>query len=281
MCVLGAFGFITAGSSRIARADDPAPPPGPPTDAGYPQELAARPLLLPAGGLEGTVQLVTSREEWPSGELGGATMIDFVNLEPRARYALARLELEAGVGVLVFEDLSESQPFFQPERLQSVSLAARYGLTPDASVGVQLTAITPAGDYTSYQPALTVERKLHLSARAAIDVGARAGASWSSFSSGTTSSSSTSLLVAGQAGPEAQLSSRFALRAIGRLGYARVVDAPTGTSPAVLSFDVELGALVAITRDLDVIAGVDFQTSGDGDYDVKLFTVGLAGRRVP
>jgi hypothetical protein len=274
IAVLGVVAVV-GGHAAIARADDPPPEPAAPTSTGYPVEAAARPLLLPTGGMEGGVRLLIDRSDF-NGEswTGGA-------LEPRARYGFGAFEAEAAFALHLFQDVPDGIGVLEPERLRSVYLAGRYGWSPDATVGLALTVSEPSGDFSRYSPEVVVARKLHLSPGAAVELGAGAGMQFSSFDTGLETTTARSLLLEGQSRALAQVSRTVAAHATGRLQYVRVVsEAMEGfPQPAYLVFDVELGLVAALTPDIDVVAAIDIRATGD--YQGKSMTLGLVIRRLP
>ncbi len=284
--VLGACAILAIGRAE-AETDPPGgePPLGAPpstgapaaTEAGYPAALVARPLLLPSGGVEGGVRLLAYRIE------SGGQAYTFASLEPRVRYGLGRVELEGAVGLFLFQDVpGDGGSPTDPDRLQSVFVAGRYGLTPDRSVGVELTAGGLTGDFKTYLPALVLEDKAHLAPLTAIESTVALGYGRAQFDSGPMSSSSSWLSLELRGRLEAQVTSRLALEGRARLGYTRPLgdDDTPFFGGATLGFDVGVGALAALTPSVDVVAAIDIVQAGS-NLSSKAFTVGVLARRVP
>jgi hypothetical protein len=266
-------GFTVAAGVAGAAASAAAQPSAAPAISGsdaYPAEHAERPLLLPAAAIEGSAMLEIFDVDFGGGGGGYQTY----SLRPGARYGLASAEVEAGLVLALAE--SEGVTSDQ-ETLRSLDLAGRFGIGESASAGVELRVGNPTGDYASYAMAGTLATRQRYGA-AALDLGASAG-----YTHVAADGAFDSINLRGRIAATAQLAPAFALQARGELfwfDYTGSSDTPTLPSLGwYLGQQYGLAALFAASPTLDVIAGFDMLSSGDAT--ARLFTIGVAARRVP
>jgi hypothetical protein len=259
-----------AGAAASAAAQPSAAPAEPGTDA-YPAEHTERPLLLPVAGVEGSVMLEILDVDFADGGGGG---YQTYGLRPGARYGLANAEVEAGLVLALAE--SEGVTSDQ-ETLRSLDLAGRLGIGESASAGVELRVGNPTSDYASYAMAGTLATRQRYGA-AALDLGASAG-----YTHVAAEGAFDSINLRGRIAATAQLAPAFALQARGELywfDYTGSSDIPTLPSLGwYLGQQYGVAALFAASPTLDVVAGFDMLSTGDAT--ARLFTLGVAARRVP
>lgn len=250
----------------------------PPTPVvSYPTALTARPLVLPANGLEGGVRLLTTRYE------SGDDRFMFHNLEARGRGALGTTEVEAALVMFVYQQFPESfGDVPDPDRLQSIFLAARHGLDPDQTVGLELDVAGLTSEFTTVRGLAVYHRKAHLSPRAAIDSAVGLGYQRSSSSQTVPSQTWSYVVVETRHRIQAQLTPTVALEGRAALRFLRDNGSPsemTFTTGSAIGFDVGVGVTAAVAPTIDVIAA--FDVLDGGDLGAKLFTIGVMTRRVP
>jgi hypothetical protein len=258
-----------AGAAASAAAQPSTAPAEPATDA-YPAEHAERPLLLPVAGIESTATLEILDISYD--DSSGVDGYELYSLRPAARYGLNNAEVEAGMTL----GLNEPENVSGADTLQSIDLAARLGVGESSTAGAELRVGNPTSDYGSFFAAAAVATRQRYGA-ASLDLGASAGYT---FSSGETTLDTINLR--GRIAATAQLAPVFALQARGELYWYDFTGSSDPTFPSLgwyIGQQYGVAALFAATPALDLVAGFDvLSTSGN---DVKLFTLGVAARRLP
>jgi hypothetical protein len=181
--------------------------------------------------------------------------------------------------VFVTQDTSDGITTSDANRLQALYVAGRYGLTRDQSVGVELTVQLPSDTVSGYAPLVTLQHKQHLTTRSAIETGGGVGFEEQRFDSGGDQRSAQALVLVGRARAQAQVTPVLAVEGSTLLRYRRALGDEQPFGGTWLGFSVALGVVAAISRDVDVTAGVDFVAGGD--VDQKIYTVGVLARRIP
>jgi hypothetical protein len=246
-------------------------PSGTRVDDGYPALHVQRPLLLPAGGVEGAVG-VRNEGSRLTGHVTSQTAA-----EARLRLGLGRVELEAAAALTV---AAESPDGFtdavEPPALGDLGAAARYGLSPDQAIEAELLIDRHPPTGTSYRPSLWYRRKDHLARRAAMvtAIGPRlrhaaqdAGASYSL------------LELEGRLRVEAQLGAIVMVSTHAVLGGRHELDEPEVTGIDTLYFAVGWDVTLAAARAIDVTVGA--RVDHTGELQAVTLHLGLIVRRVP
>ena len=251
--------------ARLARAAAPA----------YPQALAARPLLLPSTGIEGGVSLIVDRLTLSSGEADD-TWSTFT-LEPRARFGFDGFELEAALGIYLFQDEADSIVFTDPERLQSMALALRQRRSADQTFALELSTFNLASDFATVRPTVGYQRKDHLGPAAAVVSGVAVGLERSARGEGV--EAGLSFLLEGRLRVEAQVTSSIAAEAHTLLRYRNERDGQDTFFGTTLGSRYGVGVVAAVSPTFDVFASADVLSGTE--VGEKLFIVGASSRRVP
>ncbi|HUQ08427.1 MAG TPA: hypothetical protein VM261_38315 [Kofleriaceae bacterium] len=258
-----------AGAAASAAAQPSTAPAQPETDV-YPAEHTDRPLLLPAAALEGTALLEIFDADY---EDAGGVGYEAYTLRPAARYGLAGAEVEGGLTLALHESDGYGAG---TDALRSVDFAGRFGVGASATAGVEVSMGNPTTDFASYGAAATLATKQRFGA-ASLELGAAAG-----YTHVASEGALDTINLRGRIAATAQLARTFALQGRGELYWLDYTGSDQTMSP---SFGWYLGqrygvaALFAASPTLDVIAGFDMLSTGDAT--VRLFTLGVAARRVP
>ena len=248
----------------------------PPPQTGYPQELVARPLVLPDGGVEGGVDMVWQRVDSGGAETDG---FSFVTARPRVRYAAPGVELTARGSIGLYQTDRGGVTPVEIERLQSVGVVARHGLAGDAAIGVSLDVAYPATEYPTYIIRGNAGTRLHLSTRSALELSGTAGVDHRLVPDGLGGTGNQQLLAgAGELRAQAQLSQVLGAEARTTLSVFRLLDPPMGSNAVSFTQDFGVRAVAAVSRDFDVVLGFD---SLDAQVRVTQATLGFVVRRVP
>lgn len=271
--------------------DQPPPEPAPPSttaptpipdavpapDDDYPRALVARPLLLPSGALEASVA-------------GGAQVSDFgdesvelYTVEPRVKVGVGGAELELASTLVMNTKQTIGDITITTERWARAFAAGRIGIAPETSLGVELTMFAPTADNPAYQGRAVIAHKAHLAAQSAVELSGFAGALRTTFTAADGDTTTTTVQLGGQLRAQAQIAPLVAIEGRAQLAYFNrtgdsMLDPIFGAGEG-LAQDYGIRLVGSIAPELDAFGGVDFL--GVGSTDVKLFTVGVAYRRVP
>jgi hypothetical protein len=257
-----------------AEAPPPPPPAVPPSSApivepagietGYPRAFAARPLVLPQGGLEGTASFGYHESAY-----------DSVTAAARTRYSLGVAEVEAGVGLILDQERPEGLPIAEPDLLDSFFFAARYAVHSDLTVGGQLQL--SSFDNVSYSPRAVVANKRHF-ASSSLELGLAAGID---HRAGTAQTPSFDVFdMAATVRAQAQVAPAVMVEAHGVVGYSNTL------GETMFGFDdytyqtYGFRLLLAATDAIDIAADADVVYSR-GEDTATLFVLSLIARRVP
>ncbi|MBZ0235504.1 MAG: hypothetical protein K8M05_24455 [Deltaproteobacteria bacterium] len=253
-----------AGAAASAAAQPTPAPAEPPVDA-YPVEHAERPLLLPAGAIEGGARVDVYDYAFDGGG------VELYQLVPGVRYGLANAEVEARATL----GLGNSGEMIETEALQALALAGRLGLGERSAVGIELQSVYPGEDFRTTVIGAMVSTRRHFGG-ASLDLGAGAA-----YGLGSGETGIDTIRVHGTVTATAQLAPAVALQALARQYWFDYLGDPGfGLSPAYFGQDYGVRALFAATPALDVIAGMDVLSTGN-DSAARLYTLGVAARRVP
>jgi len=262
-----------------------APPPQPvPMAEGYPLALAARPLLLPASGLEvGGVMLVGLQDFDIDGE---EETLETVYLHPGLRYGFGGAEVEVALDLLVHQAEIEGTSLGTDDLLARLYAAGRFAVSPDVALGGEVAISQPTADLKLYSPRAIVANKQRFGGRGAVELSAQAGLDYqpSVEEMGFEFPSSTRMVVGGQLRVQAQVTPIIAVEARGLIRYFNTFDDDSG-DPGAPSFgeffaqEYGLRVVGAVSADLDLIGGLDVLQTGDANY--KIVSFGVAYRRVP
>lgn len=283
----------TPSSSTLGPPSVRTPVPARASESRYPLAATARPLVLPRGGLEVSVPLRFQLTKPGS----------IATTSPHARYSAGRIEIEAGLSVYLFDtgdwgnviygDVEQARSDLVP----SLFAAARYAISPDLAVGLEIAAEPPQDNLYSfptmeeakYSPRAEIAYKARPLRAVSAEASLAAGIDhWRTRSSSRTAANdylATRALVRLQT----QLSPRLALEGHAQLGIGKRVDTEIVFSPPEPSWfqtlDYGVRLAVAINPSLDVTAALDFvdePPEGTPFPDELVFiSIGLTARRLP
>lgn len=276
-----------------AAEQPPAPPPPPPAPvvapppaaepaavaSGYPRAIAARPLVLPQGGIEGTAELSLTHASFPSSTSSSDSFDTWLG-GVRGRYGLGTAEVEAGVGFVFAQSAPAGLMTEDPDTLASIHVAGRFASTQDLTFGGRFGVSQPASQPT-YAPRVTVGSKHHF-ASSALELELAAGID---HTTPDMSDSINYFETAAILRAQAQVSPVVTLEAHATLGYTDrlgTTDPTLGYFDSYFSQTYGFRGLIAATSDVDVIIGIDsVSTANDVGSDASVYSLALVLRRLP
>jgi hypothetical protein len=245
----------------------------------YPRELALRPLMLPGGALEGSLMFTLQNISTGSSDSRNSGVAS-----PRFRYSFGVAEAEVGVSLLAYETEDTSMFPIEGERFQSLFAAGRFKVSSSVVVGAELNVFTPAADFKTYSPRALAATKLMLSRASAVEIAVRTGVDRNSSIDlmGMSFGGISTFVLSSEVRLQAQVTPGVAIEARALLGYYNPDGDPstTGVPSSYFAQTYGLRVVGTVTPDVDLIAGFDV-TNSTGDATVKVFSVGVAARRVP
>ncbi len=281
----------------VAPPPDPAPPPPQPepvpvvvstpvappvtpvvVEAGYPRELVLRPLILPQGGFEGSALFVLQTLST------GGSDSDSQNhalIQPRLRYGFGAGEVELAASFLAYEPEDTSMFPIERETFQNVSVAGRFKVAPSTVIGAELGVFSPVGDVKTYAPRAIAATKLHLSAASAAELAFKGGINHVEEQSESSIGGNT-VVLSSELRVQAQVAPEVAVEGRALLAYYNLDDDDSfeGSPGSYFLQTYGVWLVGSVSRDIDLSAGFDIVHS-NGDFTMKLFSVGIAARRVP
>jgi hypothetical protein len=253
----------------------PLPPPTTTIETGYPRALAARPLTMPNGGVEGSI--VFGYESLTLLYFGQDALV----VRPRVRYGIGMAEVEVNAAIVAYqEDPDPMSPFpFEREELAAIGGAGRFVVLPDTAAGLEMTIQSPAADTTTYQPRAVIAHKARMTGRSAAEMQLGIGVDHTSFGdmSIQTGIAEAQLRVQAQIAPLVAVEGRATLRYLNSFEES---DPSIPQLDSYLAQDYGLRVVGSLTPDIDAIAGFDVLYAQDEGGD-KVFVLGIVARRVP
>jgi hypothetical protein len=237
---------------------------------GYPKHLTARPLLLPVGAIEGGAELHWIR-------IGASPdSTSTVTAEPRVRYSAPGVELEARVGIALYQtDPDLPGVTVEIERLAWIAGMARARLDDDTAIGADFIANTPSADYSSQLGRLFAVTKRHLSPRSAVELEGFVGATRASQPMGDSETTGTG---GGELRVMAQVNDVVGVIGRGALALQKLRYGSEGTDEYFVNGTYGVRAVAAVSPNIDLVAGIDVLNT---QYSVVEMTVGIVARSVP
>jgi hypothetical protein len=247
---------------------------------GYPLALTARPLLLPAGAVEGSAMVILDRV--PITDMDHLVTL---TVAPWLRYATPAVELEAGARLGLYQGSVPATvgSLAKFERLGALFVAVRHGFGADLSLGGELTVALPASDTPSFAPRLVVANKRHLAPWSAVELAAAAGIDRQTLAAGagTPATSITSAVLGGTLRVQAQLTGAVGVEGRATFSFIDpVAEVAGGGGPSTTAYFAQnygVQVVAAVSPNIDLIAGVDVIAANA----LTQYTVGVVARRLP
>lgn len=265
----------------VEEAKPPEPPKPLVESTGYPRAYVQRPLVLPQGVIEVSLQLGRLSTSFPnfSGDVAFEETLELYTGEGRVRYGFGPADIEAGGQLLLGEDVPEGV-MLESQTFRSAFGALRYAVHPYFVIGGQVTYVNLSANIKRYEPRLVLATRKRFGERSAAEIAGLFGVDRETTELGARSDSANTYVVGLELRAQAQVSPRSAFEARANLAFAKAPEMESDFVPAEGGSELRqtygLRFLSSIRPKVDLVFGADFLFSGEANTTQLL--AGVVGR---